>query len=46
MGIGIASVGFALMYAIGSEATNYISVYGLGMLDRKFGDAVRVDTFP
>ena len=39
MGIGIASVMFALLYAIGTEATNYISVYGLGMVDKKFGDA-------
>src|ERR1700752_2749076 len=38
MGLGIASIAFALAYAIGTEATNYISVYVLGMVDSKFGD--------
>ena len=38
MGLGIASFAFALACAIGAEATNYISVYVLGMVDSKFGD--------
>ena len=38
MGLGIASIAFALACAVGSEATNYISVYVLGMVDSKFGD--------
>ncbi len=39
MVISIAAIVFALIYTLGTEATNYISVYGLGMMDQKFGDA-------
>ena len=39
MGVVVAATLFTVAYGLGAELTNYVSVYHLGMIDPKFGDA-------